>query len=67
MGVEHAVPSSNMLDDLAFGVVGVCCGVVCWWGGDGVRLIWGWCGGGVKVVPGGVGVVWGLNTSHIFA
>ena len=55
-GVGHALPSSNMLDDLAFGG-GV--GVVWWWFGGGLELVgvgvgWGWCGVDM-------GVVWELG------
>ena len=63
-GVGHALPSSNMLDDLAFGDgvgrYGGCSGLVR--SGDGVGLMWGSCGGGVGVGLGwrsdGVGKCW---------
>ena len=46
-GVGHALPSSNMLDDLAFGVVGVWCGIGWGWCGVDVGVVWRLCSGSV--------------------
>ena len=56
-GVGHALPSSNMLDDLAFGG-GV--GVVWWWFRGGSELVWEGGGYGVELLRCGLATGWAL-------